>query len=154
MPDGLRKARPEEAPLLSALAIRSKAYWGYSAEFMEACRDDLSVSQQDIDQNHYVVSEKSGEIVGFYALGQLSPVRCQLDALFVDSGHIGSGQGRALMDHAKSNAIARGFSLMTIHADPNAEKFYLAAGGIPVGEKPSGSIAGRVLPLLEISLEA
>jgi hypothetical protein len=33
-----RRARPNEAAVLSELALRSKAYWGYSDEFMEQCR--------------------------------------------------------------------------------------------------------------------
>ena len=32
----IREARPDEAELLSELAFRSKAHWGYDAEFLEA----------------------------------------------------------------------------------------------------------------------
>ena len=39
-----RSAKPEEADALSALAFRSKAYWGYGAEFLEACRSELTLT--------------------------------------------------------------------------------------------------------------
>jgi hypothetical protein len=34
----IRPARPDEATDLSALAMRSKAYWGYDDDFLRACR--------------------------------------------------------------------------------------------------------------------
>jgi hypothetical protein len=34
----------------------------------------------------------------------------------------------------------------SIDADPNAEAFYLAMGAVRIGQTPSGSIPGRVLP--------
>jgi hypothetical protein len=39
----LRPARPEEATLLTGLCLRSKAVWGYSDEFMRACRSKLTL---------------------------------------------------------------------------------------------------------------
>jgi hypothetical protein len=41
---------------------------------------------------------------------------------------------------------------MRIEADPHAEAFYLGRGARCVGTAPSGSIPGRMLPLLEIDL--
>lgn len=43
---------------------------------------------------------------------------------------------------------------MTIKCDPNAAGFYPAAGAKLVGERASGSIPGRDLPLFEIDLGA
>ena len=44
----IRRARPEEAGVLSALALRSKAHWGYDADFLAACRDDLTLIPEEI----------------------------------------------------------------------------------------------------------
>jgi SAM-dependent methyltransferase len=41
---------------------------------------------------------------------------------------------------------------LTIDADPHAEAFYVAMGAARVGESPSGSIPGRMLPRLELSV--
>src|SRR3546814_14021028 len=38
----LRLAKSSECGSLSALALRSKAYWGYDSAFLQACRDDLT----------------------------------------------------------------------------------------------------------------
>ena len=37
----LQEAVLDDAECLSRIAIRSKAYWGYSAEFMDACIEEL-----------------------------------------------------------------------------------------------------------------
>ena len=41
-PATLRAARPEEAAAISALALRSKAHWGYDEAFLAACRAELT----------------------------------------------------------------------------------------------------------------
>ncbi|MCC5809653.1 MAG: GNAT family N-acetyltransferase [Ectothiorhodospiraceae bacterium] len=152
----LRSAQAGESGLLSELACRSKAYWGYSREFMEACRKELSESESGLfgPSRYCTVAEFNGTVVGYYALQSLAPDECELEALFVEPRHIGQGIGRALIEHAKSRARRNGARFMVIQADPNAVKFYLAAGGVQVGERESGSIPGRYLPEFEIVLGA
>ena len=148
----IREARADERDKLSALAFRSKAHWGYSTEFMEACRDELSVDADQIESAWVI--ERAGEVLGFYGLDDLGGRRVELDFLFVEPRAIGEGLGRALMGHAIETARDGGFEVMEIQGDPNAERFYLAAGAVRVGDKPSASIPGRVLPLFEIALAA
>ena len=47
----LRPARVDEAGLLSDLALRSKAHWGYSPEFIERCRTELCYSKQQLSSD-------------------------------------------------------------------------------------------------------
>jgi hypothetical protein len=44
----IRPARPGEAAALSALAMRSKAHWGYDQEFLEAVRPVLTFTEADL----------------------------------------------------------------------------------------------------------
>ena len=149
----IRKATPNEAEILSALAIRSKAHWGYSRDFMNACLTELSYSSDEIENKYFFVAEIAGSLVGFYALDRLSFTEIELDALFVDPPSMGKGYGRALISHAKHKAIDLGASTLVIQADPNANNFYLSAGGIVTGERESASISGRYLPILVIQLD-
>ena len=150
----IREAISDDAGFLSNLAMRSKAHWGYSTEFMEACVDELRVSSANIEKGdfHYVVAVIDEEVVGFYQLEGLSGDEIEMGALFVDPDHIGTGVGKALIERAKRHAVNLGASKLNIQGDPNAEKFYRSAGGAPTGSKESESIPGRFLPTFQISL--
>ena len=150
----IQPATPDQAKAISDLAFRSKSYWGYSTEFMEACREELDVTPADIDSDnlHYYVAEQGTKILGYYAIEISSETEYELEALFVEPDHIGAGVGKALIEHAKNNALEMGGKALIIQGDPHAEKFYLAAGGKRIGTRESESISGRKLPLFKINL--
>jgi len=150
----IRAARAGEAGLLSELALRSKAHWGYSPEFIEACRAELSYREEQLQSQHmrFFVLESAETIIGFYALALQSEKAVELEALFVEPRFIGKGFGRVLIEDAKSVAASLGATLLVIQGDPNAEHFYLAAGGVLSGTRESASIPGRFLPTFEVSL--
>jgi GNAT superfamily N-acetyltransferase len=75
-----------------------------------------------------------------------------LEDLFVEPAHIGSGTGSALFEVAKRLTRDDGYRTLRIEADPNAAQWYRDRGAIDIGEVPSGSIPGRLLPLLELRL--
>ena len=142
-----RPAEPEEADELSALAFRSKAYWGYDAEFLELCRSELTLTADFIKAGEVHLIEIGEGAVGFYSL-----VRWNSDVefghFFVDPGYIRQGVGVLLWNHALARAVALGYGRLIIEADPNAEGFYLKLGAERIGEVPSRAKAGRLLPLL------
>lgn len=150
----IRRAVPTEAAFVSDLAFRSKAYWGYAAEFMAACRAELTFDGVYLEENPTFVLEVATQILGFYSLEPLSTEEVELGTLFVEPAAIGQGYGRALMSHAKQQAQRLGYRRLIIQADPHAERFYRAAGGQVIGRKPSASLSGRELPLLAIDLKA
>lgn len=102
----IRPARGDEADHISALALRSKGYWGYSQEFLDACRDELTYTAEVCGSGDVVVAESCGEVVGFFVLHGTGPVG-ELDALFVDPSAIGSGLGRRLLTTALEQARDR-----------------------------------------------
>ena len=146
----IRAATGGDAGTLSDLAFRSKAHWGYDDAFMEACRAELTYAPEQLDAGGFWVLEEDGGIQGFYGLVKVSPDTLELDALFVEPEAIGRGGGRALMAHALEQFRASGLARLIIQADPNAADFYESAGARLIGERPSDSIEGRMLPLYEI----
>lgn len=150
----IRQATADQAEQLTELALRSKAHWGYSEEFIESCRDELTVHPERLSDDDYQchVAFLDGQVAGFYSLEDVSEDEVELDALFVEPGRIGTGVGRVLMRHAIRQATQRGFQRLIVQGDPNATAFYQAAGAVKVGERKSGSITGRVLPVFEIDL--
>ena len=152
----IREAKTNEAELLTELAIRSKAYWGYPHSFMEACRDELTVTDDSLNSTelHYYVAEENSELLGYYAVEKVTGREFELEALFVEPNFIGKGVGRALIDHAKTLVRNLGGEKLVIQGDPNAEDFYRAAGGKLNGTKESASIPGRYLPLFTVDLSS
>jgi len=150
----IRDAIPDEASYLSDLSMRSKAYWGYSTEFMQSCANELVINKTDIEnsENHYVVALLDTKVVGYYSLEVIAKSEIELSALFVEPEHIGSGIGYLLILNAKNLALNLGAQKIIIQGDPNAEKFYRSIGGKKIGSKESESIPGRFLPLFEINL--
>lgn len=150
----IRKANVGEAPSLSALALRSKAHWGYPDEFITACREVLSYTPEQIasDNFHFFLAEIRDRTVGFYALEQLSAKEVHLEALFIEPEYIRQGYGQTLLEHAKARAKTLGAVTMTIQGDPNAEPFYRSAGAKLTGQQESTVLPGRYLPLFSINL--
>jgi GNAT superfamily N-acetyltransferase len=147
----VRPARPDEAAAVTALALRSKAHWGYDDAFLEACRPELTWTAEQIEQQDVLVAEEEGRLLGTTARGGTEPDG-GLWAVFVDPEQHGRGIGRALAEAVLARAADDGFHSLTIAADPNAEGFYLALGAARVGEVPSDLLPGRVLPLLRFEL--
>ena len=143
----IRRAEAADAVALTRVALASKAFWGYDAAFMEACRAELTVGAHDILQDSTFVIEAEGRILGFYQLrrhGAGADVRL----FFVAPEAVRSGIGRRLWAHLERTARAIGATRLEVDSDPHAEGFYCAMGMRRTGQALSGSIAGRMLPHL------
>lgn len=148
----LRRARPEEAALLSDLALRSKSLWGYPIDFLEACRAELTLSADYIKASPVFVLEEERGIVGFYGLREQGS-ELELLYLFVEPSATNRGYGKRLWNHAVLMAATLGFQKIKIESDPYAEAFYQAMGARRIGDIPSSLQAGRTLPLMEFPLQ-
>lgn len=147
----IRRAQPVEAGLLTGLAMRSKASNGYDEAFMAACKAELEIWPDRIWDGEIWVAEQAGTVLGFGEV-RIEEGTAEILAMFVEPERKGSGIGRLLW--AKLEERARAFSAdrMGVGSDPAALGFYERMGCVFVGTEPSGSIAGRELPRLEMRL--
>ena len=129
----IRPAIETQAELLSALVMRAKAHWGYSAQTLEGWRCELAVSPQDIRAKPTFVALMDDEVAGFYSLSAVQSV-WELDNLWVSPEFMHRGIGRTLLSHALETARSRGAVEVTVDADPNAEPFYQQCGAVRRGE--------------------
>ncbi|MGW7316800.1 GNAT family N-acetyltransferase [Streptomyces sp. NPDC054865] len=78
----VRAARATEAPELTALVLRSKAYWGYDADFLAACAPQLRIAGAEVAARRIVVAqdEGGGRVLGLASLedleGPVDPQGC------------------------------------------------------------------------------
>ncbi len=143
----IRAPLPAELAELSALCLRSKAYWGYDEAFIEACREELTLTTDELNSTCLAVAEIDGAIAGVVQVG-IEGDQADLHKLFIDPEMIGAGVGRQLMDWGFDAARRAGARRMTIVADPGAVPFYESMGARQIGVAPSDSIPGRRLPKL------
>ncbi|MFD1019879.1 GNAT family N-acetyltransferase [Thalassobacillus hwangdonensis] len=148
----VRAAVKEEAEFFSELALSSKSYWGYDEQFIEACREALTVSEEYINQHHVYVAEVEGTKVGIFSF--IHEGGWQLDLLYIDPVHIGKGYGRELWNSLISIAKSLGIQSFTIDSDPHAKEFYEKMGAVQIGETPSTVFKDRNLPLMQVTIHA
>ncbi|MGP4081218.1 GNAT family N-acetyltransferase [Pseudalkalibacillus sp. R45] len=144
----IRRAKPEEAQLLSDLALLSKAQWDYSEEFILTCRDALTLSEKYIEKNEVYVLEDNRKVLGFFAF-VIKNGQAALDFMYLNPGFIGEGYGKQLWSHVVHRANELDISSFTIDSDPHAMGFYEKMGAVKIGETPSTVFADRKLPLMK-----
>lgn len=149
----IRRATPEDAADLTTLAMRSKAHWGYSKEYMDEFRHELTIKPEWLSQNPTFIAESRGVMVGFAGLTKTDkPDIGELYFMFIAPECIGFGYGSDLWKHCLEESKKLNWRSLMIHSDPNAEEFYLKMGAVKVCEKPYPSIPGRISPLLKYEM--
>jgi GNAT superfamily N-acetyltransferase len=151
----IRAARPAEAAALSGLCLRAKAHWGYAPDFLEQCREALTVTPATIAARQVFVATDAGDRpVGLHQIGEPDASgTVELVLLYVEPAAMGGGIGRRLFAHASALAQARGGRRLSILADPHAAPFYRAQGAGYLADVPSDAIPGRMLPVYVLPLD-
>lgn len=148
----IRKARLNEAGLLTAIAMRSKAHWGYSDEWRQQWKEALTVTPEIIASSICFVAELDKNIKGFWCRSVEQTAAPSPGFLFVDPSAIGTGCGKQLWQAIKPALISRGIHSFTIEADPNAVSFYMKLGAKKIKEIDSKAIPDRKIPILRFNL--
>ena len=148
----IARAAPTDAPLLSTIAHRAKAHWGYPPSWLELWHAQLTITPEFVGSHETFVARLDRQIVGFYVLAADSDAM-RLEHLWVLPEAMNRGIGTALFQHAAERARELGASCLRIESDPNAEPFYAHMGAERVGVAAS-EIEGirRELPMLELPL--
>jgi GNAT superfamily N-acetyltransferase len=147
----IRRAMPNEAAALRELAHRSKAYWPYDAAFLRAVAPMLILEPRHVASDEVHVLEVGGTAVGWHRV-TFHGERAELEDLWLEPEWIGSGNGRTLFEHAMCVAEEGGATRLEWDAEPYAEGFYRAMGGVEIGRTPSAAEPGRTLPRMRLTV--
>ena len=151
----IRRARPDEAPRLTEIALAAKSHWGYPEAWMDAWREGLTFTDAYIKEHAvYVAVNAEDTPVACYALEGFGD-EIQLEHVWVLPTSMGLGLGTALLAHAADTARSMGSTALLIHSDPNAEAFYEKQGAVRVGAVRA-DVCGeqRELPQMRYELHA
>jgi GNAT superfamily N-acetyltransferase len=137
------------------MIFRSKQSNGYDDAFMAACRDELTVSPANLQSKLWwvAVDPTSRAPRGCVCLipNETTSI-AEVSDFFIDPMYQRQGIGKQLWQTVKAYGHDANLIEFTLAADPNAVAFYQAMGFSVTGQTPSGSIAGRMLPLMTVQL--
>ena len=148
----IRPVLPEEAPVLTQIALAAKRHWGYPERWIEIWTPQLTFNPEYFESNTSWVAVDDAKPVAFYTLLEANEI-ASIENLWVLPEFMGKGVGRRLFLHAVETARARGYKTLQLEADPNAVGFYERMGMHKTGERRS-EVDGnpRALPIMEMDL--
>ena len=147
----IRRARADEAAALTGIAHSAKRHWGYPEAWIEAWREDLTVTAEYVRDQIVFAEVQTDAALGFYAL-EPNGRTAELAHLWVEPEHLGKNIGSRLFEHALEQAHAAGILELLIDSDPYAAGFYERMGAIQVGsvDAPMDGVE-RTRPQYQIS---
>ena len=148
----IRRATPDEAGTLTAIAHAAKRHWNYPEKWIAQWTFDLTITPDFIANNEVYVAVVDGDIAGCCAL-VVGDSLAELEHMWIDPQQMGKGVGRSLFEYTKQRAQEMGLIELELSADPNAEGFYQRMGAKRIGEIQADMDGQpRVLPRMKIEL--
>lgn len=148
----IREAKLDEVEILTNLAARSEAYWGFDNEYMNKFKVMYRVTKEFININSTFVMEEDNRIIGFYSI-LFEDNKNSLEYFFIEPEFIGKGYGKLLWNHMITIGTRLGIKQIEIVTSPEAKEFYIKMGAIEVGIVESIIKKGRIIPKLLYNFE-
>ncbi|MBN1623590.1 MAG: GNAT family N-acetyltransferase [Clostridia bacterium] len=108
---GIRKAKPDDADIITKICFKSKDLWKYPLEYFDVWKEELTISPNHIESKIVYVVETGDTIVAFYSIITVSSDFCikgeiiskgyYLERMFVLPQYIMQGIGHLLMEQAR-----------------------------------------------------
>lgn len=148
----IKRSEKNDNLILSEITFEGKAFWGYEKEQLEKWRNDLTITQDYIENNETFKLIVDNEIIGYYSILKLKNKTIKLDNLFLLPKFIGKGYGKFLLNHCIGKAKENNMKKIILDSDPNAELFYKSFGFKTYNQLKT-SIENRFLPQMELNIE-
>jgi GNAT superfamily N-acetyltransferase len=149
----LRLARDNERDALDDICFRSKAHWGYDADFMENVRQQIRVHPDAVKCGRvWVAVDAADRPLGVVEVDPIDDTAADITLLFIAPENLRRGIGRALYEKAVELARQLGVRELLIDSDPQAAAFYASMGATRIGAEPTG-YQGRLLPKFSVAIE-
>jgi ribosomal protein S18 acetylase RimI-like enzyme len=145
----VRDGDADEARALEALQRRSSAVWVEYRAQLEAHPEVIAVADDALREGRVRVAvDDAGRRLGFSVVEPVDGRTCELDGLFVEPEHVGSGLGRLLVADVVARGRAQRVERLDVVANPRAVGFYER-----VGFRRGAEVPTRFGPALRMHLE-
>ena len=154
----IRCAKPSDALFLTSISFGAKRYWNYPEEYLEIWHDELTITEEYIEENMVFVAQKKDTIIGYCSVAEVKEDYWRgetfikagywLDHIFIRPAYIRNGIGRELIDALVEYCRENNIEVLNILSDPNANGFYDKIGATYIQDMPS-NIEGREVCLFE-----
>ena len=148
--DEIRAGRPEDAAVLSRIALAAKRHWNYPEEWIVMWQPTLRVTADYIQKNVVYLWQSDDLPAGFIALS-IDAESAEIDHLWVMPTHMGRGIGKSLLTRGLEFCRGKNLHTLWVASDPHASDFYRKMGAQLVGNEASVP-APREIPLLKFTL--
>lgn len=141
-----RIAEIDDLDTLNRISVKSKAYWGYPASWIEHWLDELRLNEAKFSKQNILVVENNGKIIGFSSIVE-NINNYEILHLWILPEYIGKGFGKKLLEETLRTFVKSNKTII-VEADPNAEPFYKSQG-FATYDKVESFPKGRFLPVMK-----
>ncbi len=143
-----RTAQIEDLGILNTISFRSKGHWGYGQELLDQWKDQLTIREQQFQDQQMLVAMWDDLPIGFCSIAE-NQENYEILHLWVLPEYIGQGYGKKLLQTTIKRFAKRSVPII-VEADPNAEPFYQSQG-FSTFDKVESYPPGRFLPVMKRS---
>lgn len=158
----IEKANYSDSYILTEIAFSAKRHWNYPDKFYEIWKDELTISEEYLNQNIVYKALLDDLVLGFYSIVEnesdfysgeiLVKKGFWLEHIFIRPDYHKFGIGRQLINHSKSISEKMGIRNLLIFVDPNAKKGFYDKIGAKFLYDSKSSIPDRLIPVYELKM--
>ena len=139
-------ASKDDLSVFNEISFSSKSYWGYPEDWLNSWEEDLTVSEEDLNENTAFKLLVDNKTAGFCVIKSNSNY-FEINHLWVVPKYIGWGYGKILLEESIKRSVKKPCKIK-VESDPNAEGFYKKYGFKTI-DKIESYPKGRYLPVME-----
>ena len=150
----IRRAKVEDALFLTSISFGAKRYWSYSSEYLVGDNEDLTITEEYLNENIVFVAQKKDTIIGYCSLHEVKEAYTisedvieagyWLEHIFIRPAYIKNGIGRRLIEQVKAYCGENNIVGFKALSHPLTNGFYEKMGAEYVKDMGAGEIGQEV----------
>lgn len=150
----IRRAKAEDALFLTSISFGAKRYWNCSGEYLSGSDEDLTITEEYLNENIVFVTQKKDTIIGYCSLHEIKEdymikedvieAGYWLEHIFIRPAYIQNGIGRKLIDQVKEYCKENEIATFSAISHPITNGFYDKMGAQYIKDMGTGEVGQEV----------